>query len=170
MRHYHTTDTLKEVANVGLLPPSSVLDYVSCHPPPGFPLHKLEIKIGGIYQLLQNMSLDEGLVKNIHFVIVAIGNRLITVHLLQGLSGSSTISTQSEDILIPQITFTTLLSTYIDTKTVSTCTCLGSYFQLMPGTHPGFCGVNLTCPVFSHGQLYTALSQICHQSHVKVLL
>ena len=128
MRHYHTTDTLKEVANVGLLPPSSVLDYVSCHPPPGFPLHKLEIKIGGIYQLLQNMSLDEGLVKNIHFVIVAIGNRLITVHLLQGLSGSSTISTQSEDILIPQITFTTLLSTYIDTKTVSTCTCLGSYF------------------------------------------
>ena len=52
MKHYHAADTLKEVANVGLLPPSSILDYVSHHPPPGFPLHKLEIKIGGIYRLL----------------------------------------------------------------------------------------------------------------------
>ncbi|KIN94736.1 hypothetical protein M404DRAFT_167456, partial [Pisolithus tinctorius Marx 270] len=30
--------------------------------------------------------------------------------------------------------------------------------------------IDLTCPVFSHGQLYTALSHICHQSHACVLL
>ena len=49
VRHYHAADTLKEVANVSLLPPTSVLDYISHHPPPSFPPHKLEIKIGGIY-------------------------------------------------------------------------------------------------------------------------
>ena len=111
MRHYHTADTLKEVADVGLLPPSSILDYVSRHPPPGFPLHKLKIKIGGIYQLLRNMSLDEGLVKNVRFVVVAKGDRLITVRILQGLSGSTPGLTQSKDILIPQITFSAVLST-----------------------------------------------------------
>ena len=111
VRQYHTADTLKEVADVGLLPPSSILDYVSHHPPPSFPLHKLKIKIGGIYQLLQNMSLDKGLVKNVHFVIVVKGDRLITVHILQGLSGSTPGLTQSKDILIPQITFSTILST-----------------------------------------------------------
>ena len=47
------------------------------------------------------MSLDEGLVKNVRFVIVAKGDRLITVHILQGLSGSTPGLTQSEDILIP---------------------------------------------------------------------
>ena len=82
VRHYHTADTLKEVADVSLLPPSSVLDYISRHPPPSFPLHKLEIKIGGIYRLLRNMSLDKGLVKNVRFIVVAKGDRLITVHIL----------------------------------------------------------------------------------------
>jgi hypothetical protein len=49
---YHRVDTLKEVDDMGLTPPDSILDYVAKHPPPSFPHHKLTIKTRVVFRLL----------------------------------------------------------------------------------------------------------------------
>ena len=66
-------DSLKEVDNAGLVSPDSALDYIARQTPPGLPSHTLTIKTGGVYRLLQNFSLDRGLVKNVRVVVIDVG-------------------------------------------------------------------------------------------------
>jgi len=126
----------------------------------------MTIKVGGIYRLLRNFSLDRGLVKNVRVVVIDIGSRLITVRLVHQNNNPA------EDILIPRISFTYGLS--------SGHTLLRKQFPLAPAYATTFnscqgltldrIGVDLVRPVFSHGQLYTALSRIRHRNHAKIRL
>ena len=100
---YHAADSLKEVDEAGLVTPDSALDYVAKHPPPGFPHSNLIAKMGCVYHLMWNMSIDQGLVKNVQVVVIGVGNQIITVQLLRGIGGVSVID--SEDILLPRISF-----------------------------------------------------------------
>jgi len=66
-----------------LLPePDAILDYVSKVRQKGMPDHTLRIKLGGVYRLLRNLSIDRGLVKNTRVVIAGVGRKLITVRQL----------------------------------------------------------------------------------------
>jgi len=67
--------------------PDAILDYVSKVRPNGMPDHTLLIKLGGVYRLLRNFSVDRGLVKNICVVVTGIGRKLITVHVLKSVGG-----------------------------------------------------------------------------------
>jgi len=49
---YIATDTLKEANDNDLRSPSSILDFVARHPPPGLPMFNLEVKKNGVYRLL----------------------------------------------------------------------------------------------------------------------
>jgi hypothetical protein len=170
-RTYLAADSLKEVEEAGLTPPDSVLDYVAKHTPPGMPPHSLTIKTNGVFRLLRNFSLDLGLVKNVRVVIIDVGTRIITVRLLRGMSGVTGPYVDSEDILIPRISFTLNLP--------SGHTLLRRQFPLMPaycmtfnscqGLTLDIVRIDLQRPVFSHGQLYTALSRIRHRCHARVL-
>jgi hypothetical protein len=167
---YLAADSLKEVDNAGLISPDSALDYVARQTPPGLPNHTLTIKTNGVYRLLRNFSLDTGLVKNVHVVVVDIGTHIVTVRLLQ--PRHQHYGREGEDILIPRISFLHQLS--------SGHTLLCHQFPLAPAYATTFnscqgltldiVGVDLTRPVFSHGQLYTALSRIRHHSHAKIRL
>jgi hypothetical protein len=171
-RTYLAADSLKEVDEAGLTPPDSVLDYVAKHTPPGMPPHSLTIKTNAVFRLLRNFSIDLGLVKNVRVVIIQVGIRIITVRLLRGLAGSTGTYIDAEDILIPRICFTATLP--------SGHTLLRRQFPLAPAYSTTFnscqgltldiVGVDLTRPVFSHGQLYTALSRIRHRTHAQILL
>lgn len=169
-RCYHAADSLKEVQEAGLIPPDSILDYVANHPPPGFPSYQLHIKTGTVFRLIRNLSLDRGLVKNVRVVIVALGNRLITVRLLRGVGGVNVI--EPEDILIPRITFSSSLSSghTLIRKQFPLALAYATTFNSCQGLTLDRVDVDLTRPVFSHGQLYTALSRIRHRSHAKVRL
>lgn len=169
-RIYIAADTLQEVANAGIVQPDGVLDYVARHSPPGMPPHTLKIKLHAVFRLLRNFSIDLGLVKNTRVVVVGMGNRLITVRILRGIGGVNSII--GEDILIPRISFTSVLP--------SGHTLLRRQFPLAPAYATTFnscqgltldrVGVDLTRDVFSHGQLYTALSRIRNRSHACVRL
>ena len=110
------------------------------------------------------------MVKNVHVVVVEVGTWIVTVRLLR--PGDPTNSEGEEDILIPRISFLHQLP--------SGHTLLCRQFPLAPAYATTFnscqgltldvVGVDLTWPVFSHGQLYTALSCIRHHSHAKVRL
>ena len=171
-RTYLAADSLKEVEEAGLTPPDSVLDYVARHTPPGMPPHSSTIKTNAIFRLLRNFSLDLGLVKNVRVVIIDVGIRIVTVRLLRGMSGVTGTYVDGEDILIPRISFSSALP--------SGHTLLRRQFPLAPAYSTTFnscqgltldtVGVDLRRPVFSHGQLYTALSRIRHRTHARVLL
>ncbi|KAJ6613913.1 hypothetical protein B0H10DRAFT_2165197 [Mycena sp. CBHHK59/15] len=118
-----------------------------------------------------SISLDLGLVKNFRVLIIDV-IRIITVRLLHGMAGVTGTYVDSEDILIPQISFTATL------PSGHTFHCLQFPFAPAYSTTFNSCqdltldivSVDLWRLVFSHGQLYTALSHIRHRTHGKVLL
>jgi ATP-dependent DNA helicase PIF1 len=167
---YYAADSYKEVNDVDLEIPLAGLDYAARTKLPGLPDHCVRIQKDAVYRLLRNLSIDRGLVKNVRVVIRELGQRIITVRLLKHLGTRTVID--DEDILIPRINFTYTLP--------SGFTLLRRQFPLAPAYATTFnscqgltldiAGVDLTRPVFSHGQLYTALSRVRDRHHVRVLL
>lgn len=165
---YMSADSFREGSDQGIIAPASILDYVARNTLPGLPPHALTIKTNCIFRLLRNFSIDRGLVKNTRVVITHVGHRLITVRILRALT--SVAEGEDEELLIPRISFDTVLP--------SGHTLLRKQFPLAPAYSTTFnscqgltldrLGVDLTRPVFSHGQLYTALSRIRHRSHARV--
>ncbi|KAJ6540535.1 hypothetical protein B0H19DRAFT_871932, partial [Mycena capillaripes] len=102
-------------------------------------------------------------------VIMQVGTRLITARLLRVIAGGVS-QLRNADILIPQINITATLP--------SGCTLLRRRFPLAPAYVFNSCqgwmfdilGVDLTQPVFSHIQLYTALSRVQHRNHAMIRL
>ena len=80
-RSYFTADTLKEVNNSNLTSSTSILNYITQHPPPGMPAHKIDFKENTVFCLLHNFSINGGLVKNAKVVIKGMGQHLISVQL-----------------------------------------------------------------------------------------
>ena len=166
-RNYFATDTLKETDEAALPAPDSILNYVAVHTPPGFPPHCAKFKIGGVYRLLRNLSIHRGLVKNVRVVIVGMANHLITVRILR-----NSPSPDDEDILIPRITFTTILPTgyTLCRKQFPLAPSYATTFNSCQGMTLDVLGIDLTRPVFAHGQLYTALSRVRNRKHARVRL
>jgi ATP-dependent DNA helicase PIF1 len=118
-RHYHSADSLEEhseaaeAANADsetdlpLPNPDAILDYVRHQRPNGMPDYNLMVKVGGVYRLLRNLSIERGLVKNVRVVVVGTGSKLVTIRPLQN---TRTPGTDCSDILLPRITFKERLS------------------------------------------------------------
>lgn len=175
-RLFCAADSLEEHMDISddsesdILPtPDAVLDYVSKVRPNGMPDHTLLIKLGGVYRLLRNFSVDRGLVKNTRVVVTGIGQKLITVHLLK--PASSTLSSDY-DILLPRITFKETLPSghTLLRKQFPLAPAYASTFHSCQGLTLDYVGIDLTRPVFTHGQLYTALSRVRHRNNMMILL
>jgi len=159
-RTYLAADSLKEANDNNVVPPGSILDYVARKPPTGLPPSDLRVKVGAVYRILRNFSVDRGLVKNTRVVVTELGVRLITVRILgQQHAG--------EDILIPRITFTATLKSghTLIRRQFPLALAYAVTFHGCQGLTLDRIGVELTLPVFSHGQLYTALSRIRERGH-----
>ena len=152
------------------MPPLHILDYVAAHTPPGLPHHTLNIKVNAIYRLMRNFSIDAGLVKNTRLIITGIGTHLVTARILRGIGGSGFID--AEDILLPRINFTHALHSghTLLRRQFPLSAAYATTFNSCQGLTLDCVGVDLTTPVFSHDQLYTALSWIRHRDHTRVLL
>jgi hypothetical protein len=94
----------------------------------------------------------------------------VTVRLLRGVGGRQIFD--NEQILIPRITFLTdLPSGYtLRRQQFPLAPAYATTFNSCQGMTLDTLGVDLTRPVFSHGQLYTALSRVRRQEHVMIRL
>ena len=159
---YLAADSLKEISGSGIQTPDSSLDYVMCQCPNGLPNHTIVVKTNTVFCLLRNFSLDRGLVKTVHVVVTSVSFRIVTVRIVRENENTDHIKLSDDDILIPRISFThTLSSGYTLLRCqfpLATAYC--TTFNSCQGLNLDYIGVDLTRPVFSHGQLYTALSRI----------
>lgn len=176
-RFFCAADSLEEHTRISddsesdVLPtPDAILDYVSKVRPNGMPDHTLLIKLGGVYRLLRNFSIDRGLVKNTRVVVTGIGRKLITIHLLKSFGDAS--FSDHEDILLPRITFKEILASghTLLRKQFPLAPAYASTFHSCQGLTLDCVGIDLTQPVFTHGQLYTALSRVRHRNNTMILL
>lgn len=143
--------------------PDAVLDYVRYQRPNGIPDYSLTVKVGGVYRLLRNFSIDLGLVKNVRVVVVGLGSKLVTIRILQH---SQTSGAGTSDILLPRITFKEKLRSghTLCRRQFPLAPAYASTFHSCQGLTLDRVGIDLTQDVFTHGQLYTALSRIRNRS------
>ena len=175
-RFYLASDSLKEVEDTDLLTasPDGVLDWAATHMLPGLPAHRLTLKRGVVAHLMRNLSIDRGLVKNARLVIVDVGQRIVTTRLLRPSLEPGPVPSylDAEPILIPRIPFHHILhSAYtLVRRQFPLAPAYGTTFNSCQGLTLDKVSVDLTSPVFSHGQLYTALSRIRHRDDAIVRL
>jgi ATP-dependent DNA helicase PIF1 len=163
-------DSLKEAVESGLISDSAALDYVARRTPPGMPAHSLTIKTNAVFRLLRNFSVDQQLVKNVRVLVTDIGHRIVTVKILRDRAMVGGTYQTDQEFIIPRINFTHELP--------SGHTLLRRQFPLAPaycstihscqGLTYSKIGIDLTRPVFTHGQLYTALSRIRKREDAKI--
>ena len=134
------------------------------------PDHTLLIKLGGVYRILRNFSVDRGLVKNTRVVVAGIGRKLIAIQILKSIGGVS--FSDHEDIFLPRITFKETLPSghTLLHKQFPLAPAYASTFHSCQGLTLDSVGIDLTRPVFTHGQLYTALSRVRCRNNMMVLL
>ena len=165
-RTYLAADFIKESEDQSTVPPAALLDYLSLHPPPSLPPPTLTLKTGAMCRMLRNFSVDRGLVKNARVVVTHLGAHLIAVQKLleDGLT--------TDDILLPRITFTATLPSghTLLRKQFPLAVAYATTFNSCQGLTLDRLGADLTRPVFSHGQLYTALSRVRRREHALLLL
>lgn len=168
---YTAFDSIKEATDAGLPEEvcSAILDYVARRTPPGAPPHDLRVKVGGIYRLMRNMSPERGCIKNVRAVVHQAGRRLVAVQLLRP---ENNFQPDNHITLLPRIPFEIKLSTghTLVRRQFPIAAAYATTFNSCQGLTLDRAGIDLTRPVFSHGQLYTALSRLRNRFAGKVRL
>ena len=134
----------------------------------GLPIAHLQLKIGCPIILLRNIDTNRGLCNGTRATVLETTNRVLSVRLLSG-------DHAGETALIPRITLTPSL-TGIDCaiklarRQFPVQLAFALTINKAQGQTLNHVGIDLRNPVFSHGQLYVALSRATCSRHIKVLL
>ena len=106
---------------------------------------------------MRNLSVDKGLVKNSRVILKALGSSVISVQVI------SKDGPLDEEVLLPRINFTYKIpgsGFTLCRKQFPLSPAYSTTFNSCQGLTLDKVGIDATSPVFSHGQLYTALSRI----------
>ncbi|KZV79437.1 hypothetical protein EXIGLDRAFT_782342 [Exidia glandulosa HHB12029] len=117
------------------------------------------MKTNAMYHMMRNFSPQLGLVKNARVMVKDVGRRIVTIWLLRSVDGRC--EEGDEDILIPRITFEQVLPVSRHTlqrHQFPLARVYATTFNSCQGLTIDRAGVDSTWDVFSHGQLYTAVS------------
>jgi hypothetical protein len=156
-RCYYSCDNIKEDNDVEDRPDYTP-DYLALLTHNGIPAHELLLKENCVCSLMRNLSVSKGLVKNAHVVVDRLHQRFAEIRLINSRTGLL-----SESHCIPRIRFD-----FMPARTSWTVQRVQLPLRLAYATtFHGCIGLTLDrtvidgrTPVFTHGQLYTALSQV----------
>jgi hypothetical protein len=132
------------------------------------PVAHLRIKLGCPVILLHNIDKKHGLCNGTRAVITQMSNHLLQVRVLTG-------DHAGETALIPQITLTPLLTNVdfaikLKRRQFPIQLAFAMTINKAQGQTLTHIRIDLRKPVFSHGQLYVALSRATSCKHINVLL
>jgi len=171
---YHSHDSIKELDETDFhLPMGAESDLLATMHEPGVPPAKLSLKVGCIASIMRNLSIEDGLVKNARVQVVSLRPNVVEVRLLQ--QGAGRPRPEQADMptfFLPRITFEFDphgASWTVQRRQFPLRLAYATTFNSCQGLTLDRVVLDLTKPVFAHGQLYTSLSRVRSGSDVRVL-
>lgn len=122
----------------------------------GLPQHKLKLKVNSVIVLIRNLDVKHGHCNGTRYIIQHLSNRLITARKLH-------VTDDSDDmVLIPRIPNFTKENEFpfiLKRLQFPVRLAFGMTFNRAQGQSIEICGILLSSSVWTHGQLYVALSR-----------
>ncbi|KAG0582693.1 hypothetical protein KC19_3G077700 [Ceratodon purpureus] len=132
----------------------------------GIPLSKLDLKIGCPIILLRNLAPKQGLCNGARMVLTRFLHRVLEARLLFGPHAG-------EHVFIPRISLTpssTALPFHFSRRQFPVRLAFAMTINKFQGQSVKYVGLDIRVLVFSHGQLYVALSRATSPNHISALL
>uniref|UniRef100_A0A0D2ZVN2 ATP-dependent DNA helicase n=1 Tax=Brassica oleracea var. oleracea TaxID=109376 RepID=A0A0D2ZVN2_BRAOL len=140
------------------------VEYLNSLEFPGLPAHKLRLKVVVPVMLLRNLNQKEGLCNRTRLIVTHLGEKVIKTEML-------TSTTKRDPILLPRIILSPPESNHPFTLKRRQFPIRVCYAMTIIKAKDRLCHVSLYLPkpVFSHGQLYVALSRVTTPKGLKIL-
>ena len=160
---YSVQEAGADPANADPLPVEFLRTIDASNLPPG----ELRLKVGCPIILLRNLAPTQGLCNGTHMIVTRMRDRVLEVRLIGG-------DHDGDIALIPRISMAPPSSTGLAfdfrRRQFPVRLAFALSINKAQGQSVRYVGIDLRTPVFSHGQLYVALSRATCSQNVKVLL
>jgi hypothetical protein len=142
------------------------MEYLNSLNPSGLPPFNLELKVGCPIMLLRNIAPKEGLCNGTRLMVVQCNQHVVEGKILTGDEASNLV-------FIPRVSLapsSTELPIPMMRRQFPIRLAFAMTINKSQGQSVKFVGIDLRTPVFSHGQLYVALSRCTASHRISMLL
>ncbi|XP_050889153.1 uncharacterized protein LOC127094356 [Lathyrus oleraceus] len=132
----------------------------------GLPNHKIKLKIGIPIMLLRNIDQPEGLYNGTRLIVTRLANHVIEAKIISGKNIEGVI-------YIPRMDMTPTQSPWpfkMTRRQFPITICYAMTINKSQGQSLDYVGLSLPRSVFSHGQLYVAISRVKSKKGLKILI